>query len=851
MKMTPILVRPKCSSSAVVAADSHPERENYFLLAFADGTAAVINAMHFFNKHEPGGHPSRVAYSGTGGEVAFIKGLHATGTSVAASSFAGKPVFGGYDSGTGTVGIGPKVSGITAVAFVPGRKAQAVTIGADGKCCVIDFTQPTPDKAILLRSWHLRRPATSLSVICYAFQPLSTTKTKAPSDYTGQGEKYCIAVGRDDGRVLLYNLDGKPLGEQTIDSRGTRVVDVEWESTFTPQSDRVKERIMSEAATRVKKQNLEKSPPTSGIAKSAWQQPTSSMLVGPEKNPTLEVSLPLEAQQVIPLRDTPEGLFSVAAQKLKVSPDARTSAETADFQKHTTRAAKQVDEERGHVVSQYSRQKSPKPHAGLMSSCSPPSMPPRPSPRPGGKLAMRVAQRLSSANVTNSMQQLATHKRPPGVVFGPREQPNQKSSATKSITSSDGHYSREQMIHNGNQDLSNRPSQAADTPSSRTDTDGQSFKTASSQFASSEDSNETVVDWSVSLHRLPAPSRQSMPLSDASLGATTHQRYNPALSSLSTQSTVTTIMDSSATNDSHDPDTNWPTKNVTAARSDNQDTVLSVFPLRPAHVIRSSTTSISSKVGKDLVKAKSIESQAMTSSGYSHAGPPPKMIDLQEVHIIQPSQKNPIKDKIKRIGHVSLPASPKTTNTATTTSSASEDQIVDWQSLKKSPRDWELDRKSSPTKYAPSATMAILENYTVSPQSAAPNTPRPLRSPTDNIASVSDIQLSDPRASLGIQPSPRHSPTTCPCVAEVQRLDSLFNALHTEVMQQFEAQRAWIKDLVQNSQREKRLLEEENEILRAELARLEKGKVKKRSPKFKRSWEEYKLGTPKQLVREV
>lgn len=41
-------------------------------------------------------------------------------------------------------------------------------------------------------------------------------------------EAYYIAIGRQDGRVLLFDVDGKTLGNQTLDADGSRIIEVEW-----------------------------------------------------------------------------------------------------------------------------------------------------------------------------------------------------------------------------------------------------------------------------------------------------------------------------------------------------------------------------------------------------------------------------------------------------------------------------------------------------------------------------------------------------------------------------------------------------------------------------------------------
>lgn len=83
-----VFVLPQCSSSAVVAADFHPERTDIFLLAFADGTCAIYDVAYFVRAGGNGDHRADLAGSGTAGEISYIKRLHATASSVPISDFA-------------------------------------------------------------------------------------------------------------------------------------------------------------------------------------------------------------------------------------------------------------------------------------------------------------------------------------------------------------------------------------------------------------------------------------------------------------------------------------------------------------------------------------------------------------------------------------------------------------------------------------------------------------------------------------------------------------------------------------------------------------------------------------------
>ena len=225
----PILLRPKCSESAVVAADFHPERPSVFLLAFADGTCATYDAVQLARDGAKGVHRPGLTTSGI--ETMYIKNVHAISNTVSASAFEHGTEAHGFNCDTSVAGIGNKVLGITAIAFVPGYKLRFVTVGADGKCCVIDLAEPGKKKGQVVESWHVRGPATSLSVT--SFHRVTgvfghsdgQVRTGATAPFKGE---VLIAIGRQDGHVLLFDLRGNHLGEERFPPDGSRVVDVEW-----------------------------------------------------------------------------------------------------------------------------------------------------------------------------------------------------------------------------------------------------------------------------------------------------------------------------------------------------------------------------------------------------------------------------------------------------------------------------------------------------------------------------------------------------------------------------------------------------------------------------------------------
>lgn len=110
----------------------------------------------------------------------------------------------------------------TAIAFVPGEPTWTVaSVAADGWCKIIDVRSGQ-----ILRSWTVSQPATSLAVI------------RNPQDQTdvvySAGGSCILAIGRENGDVLLYDGFGHRLFRQKLEANGP-IVDLEWyEGTSVP-----------------------------------------------------------------------------------------------------------------------------------------------------------------------------------------------------------------------------------------------------------------------------------------------------------------------------------------------------------------------------------------------------------------------------------------------------------------------------------------------------------------------------------------------------------------------------------------------------------------------------------------
>lgn len=204
---TPALqLQPRASAAAVETASFHPERPNVFLLAFKDGTLAAYDATRILGKAGRGG---------SGGEVGRFRSLHAVTNRV-----VGNPQ---GETGDNANITGNKSVSITSAAFLPGHRSRAVSVGADGRCRLVDFECG----GNILRTWHAKGPATSLSVLSVRQKQAQVARNAANRAETSATNN-TLAVGREDGKVLVFDSVGILLSEQAVDTSAGRIIDVQW-----------------------------------------------------------------------------------------------------------------------------------------------------------------------------------------------------------------------------------------------------------------------------------------------------------------------------------------------------------------------------------------------------------------------------------------------------------------------------------------------------------------------------------------------------------------------------------------------------------------------------------------------
>ncbi|KAH0543107.1 hypothetical protein FGG08_002533 [Glutinoglossum americanum] len=262
-------MRPSISSAAVTVASFHPGRPNVFLLAFADGALAAYDATRLFRDGGKGERRAGTAAGSVDGEIAHVSSIHTIGT--AATSDPGDGVNARIGEETQSSRAGDVSVGLTAAEFIPGFRARVVSVGTDGKCILVDFEGEGKKAGVVLKTWHVRAPATSLSLLQVNDAHLAGRTgggidgamqkrreilvATGKSGDKGPGNPYLIAIGRVDGKVVVFNSSGGLLGEKTVDPDGRHVIGVEWAIEAADEGNRSKDKgVVVPAKYRTKKQ---------------------------------------------------------------------------------------------------------------------------------------------------------------------------------------------------------------------------------------------------------------------------------------------------------------------------------------------------------------------------------------------------------------------------------------------------------------------------------------------------------------------------------------------------------------------------------------------------------------------
>ncbi|CAD0110278.1 unnamed protein product, partial [Aureobasidium uvarum] len=297
LKTTAIQLHPSASSAAIATASFHPERPNVFLLAFKDGTIAAYDATKVARSGERTGNKSLSTTNGHAGEISHFSNLHRI-TNV--RNLSDPP-----DASLNTI-VGSKSVAITGAAFLPGFRTRAISVGADGRCRLIDFEAG----GRILRTWHAQAPVTSLSVLAVkpSSQTAKTTSKQKPGVVSrGTEGNTVVAVGRVDGQVLLFDSVGLRLDQILVNALGEKIISVEWmdgpspyaiSSPFKPVSSKIDAKFnLSPNTPKARKYDQMALP-------DALRLPPGAIFVPAQPVPTAAISTS-EAEDMSTVRHTP------------------------------------------------------------------------------------------------------------------------------------------------------------------------------------------------------------------------------------------------------------------------------------------------------------------------------------------------------------------------------------------------------------------------------------------------------------------------------------------------------------------------------------------------------------------
>jgi len=242
---------PAASISPVVLADFHPERPNIFMLAFRDGTLAAYDATQLAKRNGTKMDiNSSLHKDGKAGEIGHFNKLHRNTATPSAETDLASGIR-SYTSATDMVGT--KSTTITGAAFLPGYRSRAVTAGADGRCRIVDFEEGGQ----ILRTWHAQAPVTSLAVLSTKVQGTGeqTVPTGSRSKVAGKAPESpgtLIAVGRADGKVVLFDYLGIKQADTKVNATGESIVGLEWVAGLTPETNLDREILPPEHTIRMR-----------------------------------------------------------------------------------------------------------------------------------------------------------------------------------------------------------------------------------------------------------------------------------------------------------------------------------------------------------------------------------------------------------------------------------------------------------------------------------------------------------------------------------------------------------------------------------------------------------------------
>ncbi|KAK4890724.1 hypothetical protein LTR27_010651 [Elasticomyces elasticus] len=244
-----VLLKPQASDAAVIKATFHPDRDHVFSLGFRDGTIAAYNA----------GELSR---SGHDGEIGHLTTVH---------------------------------SGMTGLAFIPGTKSRAISVGSDGRCKLLDL-----ESSVVIRTWHAKAP---LTAVC--------------------ASRNLLAVARVDGKIHLYDNLGVLKEQRTMGPE--RIISVEFVKGSTPPSVPVRlAENVSDPPSLPRKQTVSRAAKIPGASRAADEGTV-------RRNPMARSHVQLPPEDIVDLFTPAHGNFGTPETRPTTSPRSRPRILTLTF----------------------------------------------------------------------------------------------------------------------------------------------------------------------------------------------------------------------------------------------------------------------------------------------------------------------------------------------------------------------------------------------------------------------------------------------------------------------------------------------------------------------------------------
>ena len=227
----PPILHPQVSPSPVTSGEFHPDKNGVFLLCFLDGTIALYNVPRGCSGNYSEDKQSHLIGL-HGCEKSCFKRLHKTVNVNIEPGLKRRPSKEASVNGNEFLkgDIGKATCSIAGAAFVPGYRSRAVSVGADGKCRLIDFE----NEGKLLRTWHIGASATCLSILGSGdIKPALKPANRRSSGHKIRNTDYIIAIGRADGIVMLYDSVGLLLQEWNVSETKARIISIDWSLSCT------------------------------------------------------------------------------------------------------------------------------------------------------------------------------------------------------------------------------------------------------------------------------------------------------------------------------------------------------------------------------------------------------------------------------------------------------------------------------------------------------------------------------------------------------------------------------------------------------------------------------------------